>query len=98
MAIQKSPIQPSRRSLLRRIRALEAQVDELTHPERPARDDAPAAPADATAPDPIAELQELVSSGRPMAAIRRYRELTGVDEATAREVVAAHGGFDASND
>ncbi len=97
MAIPKTTAQPSRRSLLRRIRALEAQLDELAGQEPRAAGAGPAAGPKA-APDPIAEVQELLSSGRPMAAVRRYQELTGADEATAREMVAARGGLDATGD
>jgi hypothetical protein len=90
MAISKTPAPPSRSSLLRRIRALESRLEELGGPaadpeERPA---ARAGHEDrAPQPDPAAEIQELVACGRPLSAARRYRELTGCDDAEARRAV-----------
>lgn len=91
MAISKTPAPPSRASLLRRIRALESRLEELGGPA-----DASAADRDgrgarreerAATPDPAAEIGELVACGRPLSAARRYRELTGCDEAEARRAV-----------
>jgi hypothetical protein len=84
MAIQKSPAPPSRSSLLRRIRALESRLEELGGP---AAEGAEAQETAAPTPDPAAEIQELVACGRPLTAARRYRELTGCDEAEARRAV-----------
>jgi hypothetical protein len=90
VAIQKTPAPPSRSSLLRRIRALETRLEQLGDadvgrpPERPASEPAPA--------DPATEVQELVACGRPLAAVRRYRELTGCDEAEAHRAVDVIGG------
>jgi hypothetical protein len=90
VAIQKTPAPPSRSSLLRRIRALETRLEELGDtdvaraPERPA--------SAAVEADPAAEVQELVACGRPLAAVRRYRELTGCDEAQAHRAVDVIGG------
>jgi hypothetical protein len=43
--------------------------------------------------DPAAEVHELIASGRPMTAVRRYREITGASESEAREAIAGLGGF-----
>ncbi|MDX8152879.1 hypothetical protein SK069_14855 [Patulibacter brassicae] len=94
MAIPKTTAQPSRRSLLRRIRALEARLEEIGDEPAGVR----ATDARSTGVDPATEVQELLASGRPMAAMRRYRELTGADEAAARAYIARHGGLDASAD
>ncbi|MEV4418623.1 hypothetical protein AB0L40_01445 [Patulibacter sp. NPDC049589] len=92
MAIQKSPAPPSRSSLLRRIRALEAKLEEIG-------DDAPGASRAARAQDdPAAEVHELIASGRPMSAMRRYRELTGATEAEARVAIEELGGFSSQAD
>lgn len=91
MAIQKSPAPPSRSSLLRRIRALEAKLDEI--------DDAPQASRGAGGEgDPAAEVRELIASGRPMSAVRRYREITGASEVEARKAIEHLGGFAAQDD
>lgn len=91
MAIQKSPAPPSRSSLLRRIRALEAKLDEI--------DDAPqASRGESGDRDPAAEVHELIASGRPMSAVRRYRELTGATEVEARRAIEDLGGFAAQDD
>lgn len=91
MAIQKSPAPPSRSSLLRRIRALEARLEE-------ADDTAAAARAARAEDDPAAEVHELIASGRPMSAARRYREITGASEVEAREAIQELGGFAAQDD
>ncbi|WP_036726427.1 hypothetical protein [Patulibacter minatonensis] len=86
MAIQKSPAPPSRSSLLRRIRALESRLEEIGDEptaRRSARED----------DDPAAEVQELIASGRPMSAMRRYREITGASESEARDAIEQLGGF-----
>jgi hypothetical protein len=86
MAISKTPAPPSRSSLLRRIRALETRLEELGGPA--VEPDPGAEPeARASQPDPASEIQELVACGRPLTAARRYRELTGCDEAEARRAV-----------
>lgn len=90
MAIQKSPAPPSRSSLLRRIRALEAKLEEV--------DDAPAASQARAEDDPAAEVYELIASGRPMSAVRRYREITGASEVEARQAIEELGGFAAQDD
>jgi len=90
MAIQKSPAPPSRSSLLRRIRALEAKLDGV--------DEAPAASRGTEQADPAAEVHELIASGRPMSAVRRYRELTGASEVEARRAIEALGGFATQDD
>jgi hypothetical protein len=90
MAIQKTPAPPSRSSLLRRIRALEAKLEEI--------DDAPAASRARREDDPAAEVHELIASGRPMSAVRRYREITGASEAEARQAIEGLGGFAAQDD
>ncbi|WP_022928214.1 hypothetical protein [Patulibacter americanus] len=89
MAISKTPAPPSRSSLLRRIRALESRLEELGGPAAdPAGPEARAGHEDrAPEPDPAAEIQELVACGRPLTAARRYRELTGCDDAEARRAV-----------
>jgi hypothetical protein len=87
MAIQKSPAPPSRSSLLRRIRALEAKLEEI---DGGPRGDGP--------DDPAAEVRELIASGRPMSAVRRYREFTGASEAEARRAIEDLGGFAAQDD
>lgn len=92
MAIQKSPAPPSRSSLLRRIRALESKLEEIG-------DDAPRARRAAEAEDdPASEIHDLIASGRPMSAMRRYRELTGATEAEARDAVEQLGGFAGQDD
>jgi hypothetical protein len=91
MAIQKSPAPPSRSSLLRRIRALEAKLGDA--------DDAPGARrGPVQQDDPSAEVHELIASGRPMSAVRRYRELTGASEAEGRQAIVDLGGFAAQDD
>jgi hypothetical protein len=91
MAIQKSPAPPSRSSLLRRIRALEARLEEIG--------DAPAARREVAAQDdPAADVAELIACGRPMSAVRRYREITGASEAEARSAIEELGGFAAQDD
>lgn len=87
MAIPKSPAPPSRTSLLRRIKALESQLQVLSD------DRAPVARVGVATPDPVAEIQDLVASGRPLAAVRRYREVTGAGEAEARTAIEELGGF-----
>ena len=89
MAISKTPAPPSRSSLLRRIRALESRLEELGGPSvEPGEERSAEQPAGrSAAPDPAAEIQELVACGRPLSAARRYRELTGCDEAEARRAV-----------
>jgi hypothetical protein len=90
MAISKTPAPPSRSSLLRRIRALESRLEELGGPagDQEERTGARAeGEGRAPQPDPAAEIQELVACGRPLTAARRYRELTGCDEAEARRAV-----------
>lgn len=87
MAIPKSPAPPSRTSLLRRIKALESQLQVLSD------DRAPVARVGVATPDPAAEIQDLVASGRPLAAVRRYREVTGAGEAEARTAIEELGGF-----
>jgi hypothetical protein len=92
MAIQKSPAPPSRSSLLRRIRALESKLEEFGG-------DGPAARRLGIAEDdPAAEMHDLIASGRPMSAMRRYRELTGATEAEARDAVERLGGFAGHDD
>jgi hypothetical protein len=88
MAIQKSPAPPSRSSLLRRIRALESKLEEIDGGSVQAgrRD------------DPAAEVHELIASGRPMTAVRRYREITGASESEARDAITQLGGFAAQDD
>jgi hypothetical protein len=90
MAIQKSPAPPSRSSLLRRIRALESKLDEIGG--------AGAARGAGRHDDPAAEVHELIASGRPMTAVRRYRELTGCSESEAREAITGLGGFGGLDD
>lgn len=85
MAIQKSPAPPSRSSLLRRIRALESRLEEIG--------EAPAARRAGDPDDPAAEVHELIASGRPMSAMRRYREITGATESEARDAIEELGGF-----
>jgi hypothetical protein len=85
MAIQKSPAPPSRSSLLRRIRALESKLDEIGGTD--------ASVVAGRRDDPAAEVHELIASGRPMTAVRRYREITGASESEAREAIAGLGGF-----
>jgi hypothetical protein len=87
VAIPKSPAPPSRSSLLRRIKALESQLQELSG------DRAPVARVGSARPDPVTEIHDLVASGRPLAAVRRYRELTGAGEAEARTAIEELGGF-----
>jgi len=89
MAIQKSPAPPSRSSLLRRIRALEAKLDGV--------DESPSARG-RERDDPAAEVHELIASGRPMSAVRRYRELTGASEVEARRAIEDLGGFATQDD
>lgn len=89
MAIQKSPAPPSRSSLLRRIRALEAKLDEIGDAPTASRGDEG---------DPAVEVHELIASGRPMSAVRRYRELTGANEVEARRAIEDLGGFAAQDD
>lgn len=86
MAISKTPAPPSRSSLLRRIRALETRLEELGGPAAEP-DPGEGHQARAAQPDPASEIQELVACGRPLTAARRYRELTGCDEAEARRAV-----------
>jgi ribosomal protein L7/L12 len=85
MAIQKTPAPPSRSSLLRRIRALESKLEEIG--------DEPTASRTAREDDPAVEVQELIASGRPMSAMRRYREITGASESEARDAIEQLGGF-----
>jgi hypothetical protein len=85
MAISKTPAPPSRSSLLRRIRALESRLEELGGPAAEPGEEHAEHPT--AAPDPAAEIQELVACGRPLTAARRYRELTGCDDAEARRAV-----------
>jgi hypothetical protein len=81
--LSRRPVPPSRSHLLRRIRALEAQVQTLTA-------GGAAEPGDE---DPeAAEVHELIASGRPLAAARRYREITGVSEAEAGDAIRRLGG------
>lgn len=83
MELSRRPVPPSRSHLLRRIRALEAQVHSLTAggSGEPGDEDAEAA-----------EVHELIASGRPLAAARRYREITGVSEAEAGDAIRRLGG------
>lgn len=84
MELSRRPVPPSRSHLLRRIRALEAQVQTLTAGDRPVMigEEDPEA----------AEIHELIASGRPLAAARRYREVTGVSEAEAGDAIRRLGG------
>ncbi len=84
MELSQRPVPPSRTHLLRRIRALEAQVQALTAGGRPGglQEDDPEA----------TEVHELIASGRPLAAARRYREITGVSEAEAGDAIRRLGG------
>jgi len=80
------PGPPSRTSLLRRIRALEAQVQSLTAGE------ASVATVGSREHGEAAEVHELIASGRPLAAARRYREITGVSESEAGDAIRRLGG------
>ncbi|MBF6618627.1 MAG: hypothetical protein ITG02_00165 [Patulibacter sp.] len=84
MELSRRPVPPSRSHLLRRIRALEAQVQTLT------AGGPSGAPGDEDAE--AAEVHELIASGRPLAAARRYREITGVSEAEAGDAIRRLGG------
>lgn len=83
MELSRRPVPPSRSHLLRRIRALEAQVQTLTA-------GGAAGPGDEDAE--AAEVHELIASGRPLAAARRYREITGVSDAEAGDAIRRLGG------
>lgn len=86
MELSRRPAPPSRSSLLRRIRALESQVESLTAGE------APVAVEGSQTHDEAAEVHELIASGRPLAAARRYREITGVSEEEAGDAIRRLGG------
>lgn len=86
MELSRRPAPPSRSSLLRRIRALESQVQSLTAGEESG------AAVGSREHSEAAEVHELIASGRPLAAARRYREITGVSEAEAGDAIRRLGG------
>lgn len=86
MELSRRPAPPSRSSLLRRIRALESQVQALTS------GDESVAVVGSREHGEAAEVHELIASGRPLAAARRYREITGVSEAEAGDAIRRLGG------
>ncbi len=90
MELSRRPAPPSRSSLLRRIRALEAQVEGLTAGE--ATTVVEGTPQERSEAAEAAEVHELIASGRPLAAARRYREITGVSEEEAGDAIRRLGG------